>query len=106
MIGYTVHNHTIHVKDNRINVFHLFVIQCERREELMVYLNGHGVQCGIHCPVPVHLYRACNSLKFSANSIPVTEMFADKILSLPMFPEITDGQIDVVVNAIKRFYGE
>ena len=86
------------------HVFHLFVIQCERREELMVYLNDNGIQCGIHYPVPVHLHRASKSLNITIGKLPVVEMLSDKILSLPIFPEITDEQIDVVVNAIKRFY--
>ncbi len=88
------------------HVFHLFVIQCERREELMVYLNDHGVQCGVHYPVPVHLHRASKSLRLRVGRLSVVEMLSDKILSLPMFPEITDEQIDVVVNTIKRFYEE
>ena len=92
--------------DSTRHVFHLFVIQCERREELMVYLNDHGVQCGVHYPVPVHLHRASKSLSLSVGSLPVAEMLADSILSLPMFPEIKDEQIDVVVNTIKRFYEE
>ena len=70
----------------------------------MTYLNDHGVQCGIHYPVPVHLHRASKSLNIRIGKLSVVEMLSDKILSLPMFPEITDEQIDAVVNAIKRFY--
>ena len=90
--------------DSTRHIFHLFVIQCECREELMTYLNDHGVQCGIHYPVPVHLHRASKSLNIRIGKLSVVEMLSDKILSLPMFPEITDEQIDAVVNAIKRFY--
>ena len=90
--------------DSMRHVFHLFVIQCERREELMAYLNDRGVQCDVHYPVPVHLHRASKLLRLRVGSLPVAEMLSDRILSLPMFPEITDEQIDTVVSTIKRFY--
>jgi len=88
------------------HVFHLFVIQCERRDELMAYLNIHGVQCGIHYPVPIHQHVAFESLGHKKGSLPAAETTADKILSLPMYPEITDRQIGVVVRTIAEFYGQ
>jgi dTDP-4-amino-4,6-dideoxygalactose transaminase len=86
------------------NVFHLFVIQCERRSELMQYLNAEGVQCGIHYPTPLHLHKAYESLGFGKGICPVAEKLADRILSLPMFPEITDAQIDEATQIVKNFY--
>ncbi|MFH1905626.1 MAG: DegT/DnrJ/EryC1/StrS family aminotransferase [bacterium] len=87
------------------HVFHLFVIQCDRRDELLAFLTERGIQCGIHYPVPIHLHQAFASLGFKKGNFPVSEMLADRILSLPMFPEITDEQIDSVVKVIKEFYG-
>lgn len=88
------------------HVFHLFVIQCQRRDELMRCLNDHRVQCGIHYPVPIHQHAAFESLGHKKGSFPVAEASADRILSLPMYPEITDSQIDVVINTIAEFYGQ
>ena len=87
------------------HVFHLFVIQCTRRDELQAYLTQNGIQCGIHYPVPLHLHLAFSKLNFKEGACPVTESMARTILSLPMFPEITDQQVDRVVAAIKVFYG-
>jgi len=87
------------------HVFHLFVIQCERRDELSSFLAKRGIECSIHYPVPIHLHQAFASLGIKKGSFPAAEMLADKILSLPMFPEITDEQIDTVVMKIKKFYG-
>lgn len=85
-------------------VFHLYVIRTKRRDELLKYLNENGVQCGIHYPVPIYSLGAYSSLGLSKNDFPVTEQFSKAILSLPMFPELTEGQIDRVVRLIKKFW--
>lgn len=88
------------------HVFHLFVIQCDSRSDLMNYLNSEGIQYGIHYPRPIHLHQAFESLGIGPGSLPVSESLANKILSLPMFPEITSEQTSRVVKAIKAFYGK
>ncbi len=87
------------------HVFHLFVIQCERRDELLAELSTHGIQCGIHYPVPLHLHGAFRDFGVKRGSLSVAEGHASTILSLPMFPELADEQIDRVVDAIWTFYG-
>ncbi|MEA2062921.1 MAG: DegT/DnrJ/EryC1/StrS family aminotransferase, partial [Gemmatimonadota bacterium] len=87
------------------HVFHLFVIQCSGRDKLLEFLGGRGIQSGIHYPVPVHLHKAFAHLGYGPGSFPVAEEQADKILSLPMFPEITGEQVTSVVEAIREFYG-
>jgi dTDP-4-amino-4,6-dideoxygalactose transaminase len=87
------------------HVFHLFVIQCDRRDELMAFLDARGIQNGIHYPVPLHLHGAFRFLGLGKGSMPVAEAAAARILSLPMFPEIANEQIDRVVEAIREFYG-
>ena len=86
------------------HVFHLFVIQCDQRDQLQSYLNEKGIQSGAHYPIPIHFHKAFSYLKYSRGSFPITERLADRILSLPMFPEISDSQINIVVNAIKNFF--
>jgi dTDP-4-amino-4,6-dideoxygalactose transaminase len=90
--------------DPASHVFHLFVIECGRRDELMAMLAGRGIQCGIHYPVPIHLHPAFAHLGLGPGTCPVAERLAGRILSLPMFPEITDEQIDAVTAAIEEFY--
>lgn len=92
------------VDDKPRHVFHLFVIQCEQRDELLAWLEKQGVQCGIHYPVPIHLHKAFASLGFKEGICPIAENLSGRILSLPMFPEISDDQIDTVVKTVKKFY--
>ncbi|MCE5272269.1 DegT/DnrJ/EryC1/StrS family aminotransferase [bacterium] len=86
------------------HVFHLFVIQCERRDELGEHLSRSGIQWGIHYPVPIHLHKAYSDLGLGEGSYPVAERLAGRILSLPMFPEITPEQVDRVTAAVREFY--
>ncbi len=87
------------------HIFHLYVIQSPRRDELVAYLSQAGVGVGIHYPVPIHRHPAYEHLGWPPGSFPVAEALADRILSLPMFPEITDQQIDAVVEHIRAFHG-
>ncbi len=85
-------------------VFHLYVIQTERRDELQAYLTEQGIDCLIHYPIPVHLQKAYAERGWSVGDFPLTEKIAESILSLPIFPGITEGQIDFVCERIRSFY--
>lgn len=87
------------------HVFHLYVIQSPRRAELLEHLTRAGMSAGIHYPVPIHLHQAYAYLGRPRGSYPVAEKLADTILSLPMFPEITDQQVDTVVQCLRDFHG-
>jgi dTDP-4-amino-4,6-dideoxygalactose transaminase len=86
------------------HVYHLYVIACDKRDTLMEHLGRHGIGCGIHYPVPVHLQkgyaeRAC----VPERGLLVTEHLAGRIVSLPIFPELGDGEVDRVIAAIRDF---
>ncbi len=83
--------------------YHLFVIQCEERDALAAALKSAGIATGIHYPVPLHRQPCFRQM--SAQSLPVTEALAARILSLPLYPEMTDEQQDRVIAEIRRFYG-
>ena len=86
------------------HAFHLFVIRCSQRDALKAHLEGKGIQVGIHYPVPLHLTGAYQSLGAPGKgSMPVTEHLAGEILSLPMYPELSEEQIDIVAAAIREF---
>ncbi len=87
------------------HVFHLYVIQTGRRDELQKYLLERGVECLIHYPVPVHLQKAYASKGWKQGDFPLTEQLAGRILSLPIFPGITDIQQRYVTDLIKTFFG-
>lgn len=95
------------VLDSVKHVFHLYVIQVNRgRDQLLDYLHNNGIQAGVHYPIPIHLQTAYKSFGFKRGSFPVTETFSQKIISLPLFPDISDDQIKRVNLTIKNFYGQ
>jgi dTDP-4-amino-4,6-dideoxygalactose transaminase len=86
------------------HVYHLYVIRAERRDDLQQHLTRCGIGTGLHYPLPLHLQAAYANLGFGQGTFPVTERAAAEILSLPMFPEITEGQIERVADAVRKFY--
>ena len=90
--------------DPERHVFHLYVINCDRRDDLAAFLNERQIQSGVHYPVPIHLHEAFRHLGYGPGDFPVAEGLAGRILSLPMFPEITADQTTAVVDAIKEFF--
>ncbi len=87
------------------HIYHLYVIQCARREEMRRYLSDNGIGVGIHYPVPLHLQPAFRSLGYGAGDFPVAERLADSILSIPMYPEMTATQQQRIVQTIGAFSG-
>jgi dTDP-4-amino-4,6-dideoxygalactose transaminase len=88
------------------NVFYLYVIECDQRDELVKHLQESDIQTGIHYPRPFYLQEAFSHLGFCEGSCPNSERAAGKIVSLPMFPEIKHEQIDSIVDCILSFYGK
>jgi dTDP-4-amino-4,6-dideoxygalactose transaminase len=84
------------------HVYHLFVVQADGRDELQRHLSEAGVQTGVHYPVPVHLQPAYASLGHRAGDFPEAERQARRVLSLPMYAELSGGQIERVAEAIKK----
>jgi dTDP-4-amino-4,6-dideoxygalactose transaminase len=85
------------------SVYHLYVILVEDRDALQNFLGDNGVVTGLHYPLPLHLQKAYEHLGYKKGDFPVTERVADTLLSLPMFPELTDEQITYVADSIKQF---
>lgn len=85
------------------HVYHLYVIQHPSRDRLMSYLREQGVFTGLHYPTPVHLQPCYEHLGMHAGSLPISEAAASRVISLPMFAEITQEQIEYVCDQIKRF---
>ena len=84
------------------HVFHLFVLQCEQRTAFMQYMQRHGVGTAVHYPVPVHLQPAYAGRVLCAPSgLPVTEKVMHSIVSLPMFPQLSDAQVERVCVTIQ-----
>lgn len=86
------------------HVFHLYVVRTKKRDELLKHLNDNGVQASIHYPIPIYALGAYSLLGLKKDDFPVTEQFSKEILSLPMFPELTENQINIIADLIKKFY--
>jgi len=86
------------------HVYHLYVIRVEkeRRDKLREELKSKGVATGIHYPIPLHLQPAYRYLGYKRGDFPVTEKASQEILSLPMFAELKDKQIEKIVKMIKK----
>jgi dTDP-4-amino-4,6-dideoxygalactose transaminase len=84
-------------------IWHLYVVQTEKRDELMPYLSGKGISTGIHYPIPIHLQGAYQNLGHKPGDFPITEKESKKIVSLPMYAELTDEMIDYVVKNLLEF---
>lgn len=82
------------------HVYHLFVIRTKNRDAMQSYLKEHGVGTAIHYPLPVHLQPFYNKDGKGQGRFPVAEHICNEILSLPMFPELTEEQVEVVTSEI------
>jgi dTDP-4-amino-4,6-dideoxygalactose transaminase len=85
--------------------FHIFIIQTKKRDLLLKYLEKHGIHCGIHYPIPVHLQKALKSLGYKSGDFPETEKFAKRILSLPIYPQLKVRDVKEICKNIKKYYG-
>jgi dTDP-4-amino-4,6-dideoxygalactose transaminase len=83
-------------------VFHLYVLRAPQRDRMKAALAERGIIAGIHYPMPAHKHPAYID-RFPA-SLPVTERVAGEILSLPMYPELTDAQIERVIEGVRLFH--
>ncbi|MEK7233792.1 MAG: DegT/DnrJ/EryC1/StrS family aminotransferase [Elusimicrobiota bacterium] len=87
------------------DAYHLFVIQCDRRDELQRFLKANGVSTAVHYPTPIHLQAPARKLGYKKGDFPETERQSARILSLPVHQYLTRAQIGHVIGAIQRFYG-
>jgi dTDP-4-amino-4,6-dideoxygalactose transaminase len=92
------------IPGNVKHVFHLFVIQVENREGLIKHLSANGISTGIHYPTPLPYLKAFQYLKHVPSDFPVSYSIKDKILSLPLYPELNQSQFNKVINTISEYY--
>ncbi|MEZ4737224.1 MAG: DegT/DnrJ/EryC1/StrS family aminotransferase [Caldilineaceae bacterium] len=92
-----------HVAPEATSAWHLYVVRTPHRDQLLQFLKEHGVEGGIHYPVPLHLQPAYADLGYQRGDLPVTEAVADTCLSLPLYPEMTVAQQDRVVDLVYTF---
>ncbi len=86
------------------HVYHLFVIRVPQRQDLADFLKDKGIDTGLHYPIPLHVQEAYRYMGLREGDFPVAERCCREILSIPMFPELTEEQIRYVVDSVKQFY--
>ena len=86
-------------------VYHLYVVRVQDREAFQARLAEAGIGTGIHYPIPLHQQKAYENLGYKTGDFPVTERLAGEIVSLPMFPQLSNSQQDEVVSAVREFVG-
>jgi dTDP-4-amino-4,6-dideoxygalactose transaminase len=92
-------------REGASHVFHLYVVRTRARDRLKSWLAEHGIGTQIHYPIPIHLQDAYADLEIPLGSLPFTEQASGEVLSLPIFPELTDAQIGHVIDSVNSFPG-
>jgi dTDP-4-amino-4,6-dideoxygalactose transaminase len=93
-----------HEKEWAEHVYHLFVIRTNKRNALRHYLEERGIGTQIHYPIQVHQPDAYEKLGYRKGDLPVSEKNAEEILSIPIYPELTTGEVETVARCIKEFH--
>ena len=96
--------HSPRVDPDEVPVYHQYVVRTEHRDALQVHLKSRGIDTGIHYPVPLHRQAAWGRTYGDAGSFPRAERLADRILSLPVFPDLTDAEVETVVGGVQSFF--
>jgi dTDP-4-amino-4,6-dideoxygalactose transaminase len=92
------------VRPESRHVYHLFVVRAPDRGPLIDHLKRQGIETGIHYPIPCHLQKAYAYLELGEGSFPVSEQSSREILSLPIYPELSEEKVQYVAQQIKAFY--
>jgi dTDP-3-amino-3,4,6-trideoxy-alpha-D-glucose transaminase len=85
------------------HVYHLFIVRTKERDALRAHLDGLGVSSAVHYPFPIHRTEAYAELGMSEGSLPVSERLAEEILTLPLFPTMSDQDVSRIVDAVRAF---
>jgi len=91
-------------RKNSAHVYHLYVIRSDRRDALLAFLKEKGISASMHYPVPVHLQPTYSNLH-GYDKLPETEKIAKEIISLPIYPELSESDIQTTIKAIRDFAG-
>jgi dTDP-4-amino-4,6-dideoxygalactose transaminase len=93
-------------RDYEYSVYHNFIIRTNDRSKLAKYLHSVGVDTRIHYPIPIHLQPCASNLGYRIGSFPKTEADATRMLSLPIYPELSDDEVSYVASAVQSYFTE
>jgi dTDP-4-amino-4,6-dideoxygalactose transaminase len=91
------------IREKSDAIWHLFVVKVENRDEFQEHLTSYGIGTQIHYPIPPHLSKAYEYLGYIKGDFPITENYADTLISLPLYDGMTEEEIMYVISAINRY---
>ena len=93
------------VDPQNVSIYNQYTIRAKRRDDLQLHLKEKGIGNSIYYPLPLHLQPCFEYLKYREGECPESERAAKEVISLPIYPELTEGQLDEVAGAVREFYG-
>jgi len=93
-----------YIDPKAVSIYNQYTLVCEKRDELMAYLKEKEIGCAVYYPLPLHLQECFSSLGYKKGDLPVAEEMAEKVLSIPIYPELTREQKEYVCKTITNFY--
>lgn len=97
---------TPYIDPKAVSIYNQYTLICERRDELMKYLQDKGIGCAVYYPLPLHLQECFSDLGYKEGDMPASEALAQQVLSIPIYPELTMEQKQYVTDSIKEFYAK
>lgn len=88
------------IHEKNVSIYNQYTIRLNNRDEVMQHLQSKGIACAVYYPKPLHIQECFSYLDYKPGDCPVSEKAAEEVLSLPIFPELTDGQIETVAKAV------
>ena len=92
------------VLEGNYHIYHQYTIRTERRDELFEFLMKNGIYTSIYYPKPLHSQKPLLDLGYKVGQFPVSEKISREVLSLPIFPEMEDWQINYVIEKVREFF--
>jgi dTDP-4-amino-4,6-dideoxygalactose transaminase len=84
------------------HVYHIYAIRVQDRDEVIRFLAEEGIECGVHYPVPIHLQEAYRNIGYRLGAFPIAERCAREFVSLPIFPELSPGEVAMIAARVKE----
>lgn len=91
-------------KEDVKHVYHLYSLQTEKRDELQEYLKENNIDTGVYYPLPLHLQKCFENLGYKKGDLPISEKVSKEIISIPIFAEVTDDQVEYMLNTVVSFF--
>lgn len=92
------------IHKNAISIYNQFTLIAENRDGLLEHLKANNVGCNIYYPKPLHIQECFNELGYKTGDLPISEELAEKVISIPIYSELSEEQQDYVINSIRSFY--